>query len=569
MREHRSGSQILFGYLPEQTVDLAGKVWKVRRWSNANPQAVDDNAVREELIRQAAAWERTGNDNDFVNDLRRGMAINVRTLNHSSGVEVEPYPQVWICKQCRRVVTANDRDCRCGVRSWGQLHFVGFHDCGIVRAPFIPRCPTHRESRIRFPGTSSAAEILIDCPVCQRVLRNGLGFINCDCGDGLISFTVHRAARVYTPRGIVIVNPPTPQQVQDLRDAGGAARALQWVVDGMNSQSARDLGRTRTGFFRQLISQGFDETSAQTLTDQAVQLGQIGDDDATTIELPDAQRQDAETQAVKIAMATFESRCRIDDLSSASVQGSILQQRYQTDYPEAFNSAGLVSVEFIDRFPVLTGNYGYTRGSSDPGATRLVAFRDRNREYLIHADIAMTEALFLRLDPVRVARWLEVRGHQLAPFNDERSARISIIAASQIPAPGTDPPNRATVGSDVLTLVHSLSHRFIRRAAVHAGVDRNALSEFLVPIHLGFFVFAAARGGFVLGGLQALFETELDLLLDEVVFSEHRCALDPGCNRAGSACAACLHLGEPSCRFFNRFLGRDTLRGPSGYFDME
>jgi hypothetical protein len=87
-------------------------------------------------------------------------------------------------------------------------------------------------------------------------------------------------------------------------------------------------------------------------------------------------------------------------------------------------------------------------------------------------------------------------------------------------------------------------------------------------LHLGFFVFAAARGGFVLGGLQAMFEADLEQLLDGVVFGEHRCALDPGCNRGGSACAACLHLGEPSCRFFNRFLNRNTLNGVDGYFSF-
>jgi hypothetical protein len=28
---------------------------------------------------------------------------------------------------------------------------------------------------------------------------------------------------------------------------------------------------------------------------------------------------------------------------------------------------------------------------------------------------------------------------------------------------------------------------------------------------------------------------------------------------------ACLHLGEPSCRYFNRFLHRDLLFGDGGF----
>ena len=57
----------------------------------------------------------------------------------------------------------------------------------------------------------------------------------------------------------------------------------------------------------------------------------------------------------------------------------------------------------------------------------------------------------------------------------------------------------------------------------------------------------------------------LDKALREVVHGEPRCALDPGCTRNGSACAVCLHVGEPSCRYYNQFLARTTLFGPSGY----
>ncbi len=44
--------------------------------------------------------------------------------------------------------------------------------------------------------------------------------------------------------------------------------------------------------------------------------------------------------------------------------------------------------------------------------------------------------------------------------------------------------------------------------------------------------------------------------------------MDPGCTKTGGACVACLHLGEPSCRYFNRFLDRQTLTGAAGYLTM-
>jgi hypothetical protein len=105
----------------------------------------------------------------------------------------------------------------------------------------------------------------------------------------------------------------------------------------------------------------------------------------------------------------------------------------------------------------------------------------------------------------------------------------------------------------------------IRTLAAFAGIERDALAEYLVPNHLSAIVYAAARGDFVLGGLQAVFETALDRFLDAFITGEVRCPLDPGCRSGGGACVACLHLGEPSCRWYNRFLNRATLFYAGGY----
>ena len=134
------------------------------------------------------------------------------SLNLGAGVQVESFPRMWICRRCRRLERQSNQTCVCGSRRWGQLHFVGYHDCGALREPWFPNCAQHNQARINFPGTGSPSEIVIDCPVCNQVIRRGLFGPNCDCGDGRIVFTVHRAARVYSPRSIVIVNPPSPRE---------------------------------------------------------------------------------------------------------------------------------------------------------------------------------------------------------------------------------------------------------------------------------------------------------------------------------------------------------------------
>src|SRR5690606_2705626 len=147
-----------------------------------------------------------------------------------------------------------------------------------------------------------------------------------------------------------------------------------------------------------------------------------------------------------------------EDLIEGTEAWSDLGVLYRDRYPPLVEKAKLEAVEFVDSFPVLTANYGYTRGQATPGASRLVPFQDRRGDYVVYADLAKTEALFVRLDPVRVARWLEGQGFALREWSDSRSARLAILAASDVPPPGAVPGTR-TVGSSVLTLVHTYAHR--------------------------------------------------------------------------------------------------------------
>ncbi|MDC6295119.1 hypothetical protein ACQZ32_09290 [Ralstonia pseudosolanacearum] len=563
MKEKRSASQVLFGYLPEQTVDLRNGVWKIKDWRTPIVRNdIDDESLRRAIQRQVTPWRNKGMDGGFYAALQSGAKIETVTLDPDNGVDVEPFPKSWICNSCGRVHDTPDANCRCGKKvGKGQLFFVGYHEaCGAIKAPYIPRCPTHNDVAVAFPGTASATEIRFFCPVCDTTVRQGFGFTKCSCGQGNLSYQPHRAASVYTPRAVVIVNPPSKEKIRAVLERGGPPKALKWIVDGMKTRTMEELPATRESLRQTLIAQGLPGEMIERMLDLA---GQSGDASVQAdVSLPDLTRADAEAQAVTIALAMSSSRVTTDDLVSGSEDQSDLGNLYRSDYARAMRVSHVEGIELVERFPVLTGQFGYTRGKHEPGAGRLVPYRSRSG-YRVYADMAETEALFVRLDPIRVATWLTQRGHVLPAWNDSRSARIAILKSAVLPDAWAD--RQRDIGADLLELVHSYTHRFLRITATFAGIDRNALSELLVPLHLGFFVYAAARGDFVLGGLQAVFETELHRLLEAVVTEERRCPLDPGCKDSGGACLACLHVGEPSCRYFNRYLSRDALFGQSGY----
>jgi hypothetical protein len=268
----------------------------------------------------------------------------------------------------------------------------------------------------------------------------------------------------------------------------------------------------------------------------------------------------AQEEALGLATAVMEGRTTVAEMVTRTTPP--LRTLYEGRYQPALGLAKLESVEFLPRFPVATLAFGFTRGDSRPGASRLVAFRERGR-LRAYGEVHPTEALLFRLDPLLVHAWLVRCGLLIGAAATRRTARAAILSAVTIPRPTEEHPQ--DLGRAVVDLVHSCAHRAIRRLAAFAGTERDSLGEYLLPHHLGFVIYAAARGDFVLGGLQAVYETSLHEFLEDLVQGEHRCPLDPGCTAGGGACMACLHLGEASCRWFNRYLQRGKLFGPNGF----
>jgi hypothetical protein len=560
----RSVSQILRGYLPQQTQDLRGSIYRVKEWSGAPRVLVDDRVLRRNVTRQLRAFELAGNDGGVVADMRGGANLEVVSLDNDRGVLVERFPQVWICRTCRRIGRRRDQKCRCGSTNWGQLHFLGFHRCGAVAEPRIARCPTHDDVRLVSPRSTRARDIQFRCPECDTLTMQGLGFRPCPgCGQGNLIWNVHKSRQVFAPHGGVLVNPPHPEKLRELLAVDGATRALQWVLDGMQTAGPQQTGKpTRAAFVDNLVRSGIGQDFAEKMADQAEASGELqssGNDQLADI--PPIWREAAEFDAVEIAVAVGEARVRQSDIPDSQKHDG-----FEASYSTELRRLGLQAVDLVEQFPILNYMYGYTRGDASPQNARLVPFRAPSGGYRLHGELSETEALFFQLDPLRIAAWLASRGHtQFADIRDPETARIRVLETADIPDPGAPVPD-TTVGLDVATLVHTFAHRVIRQLGVFAGIDRDALSEYLMPRHLGFFAYAAAHGDFVLGGLQAVYETDMDVFLRAIRRAERRCPLDPGCSRGSGACSACLHIGEPSCRSFNTMLDRDALFGSHGFW---
>lgn len=560
MRVERGASQILFGLLPGQTADLEGRIWRVASWVDPVQMPLDQDSVRSALIAAAAPWHMNQKDDGLTAELRARAAVGVVQLNMNRGALVESFPQQWRCKSCGSITRSRDDHCACGGRVRAQMQFVAYHTCGAAREPYLPRCRTHNAVAVRLPGTATARELRFFCPHCKKTLHEGFPFQACDCGDGGMKVTVHRAAVVFSPHYAVLVNPPDPTVAARLRSGGGGARALEWVVDGMITEDPTAGRQTLAGLVETFRQAGLSEATAQDLARQAAASGEVDTGTANPIALPGNVREKAQEEALSLASAVAGGRTRVADMVAGTTPP--LRTLYEGAYQDAMRNAHLESVDLLANFPVVTLAFGYSRGDVSPGAARLVSFRERGN-IRAYGSLSRTEALLFRLDPLAIHRHLTATGHNLQPAADDRTARLAILQNLDIPWPTQE--QFQPLGGSVLSLLHSYAHRAIRRLAAFAGIERDGLAEYLLPHHFSFIIYAASRGDFVLGGLQAVFETSLHRFLNDFVSGESRCALDPGCRSGGGACMACLHLGEPSCRWFNRFLDRSELFGESGF----
>ena len=211
-----------------------------------------------------------------------------------------------------------------------------------------------------------------------------------------------------------------------LLEAGGPTRALRWVVDGMPGEGTTDGLTTREALRRELLAKGLPESTIEAMLAAAALDGAFAEE-PVPLDLPPELLRSAEREAVTVALSVASARATIDQLKRDAGNNSTLKDLYQRRYPRSLHEAGLEAIELIDKFPVLSCQFGYTRDKLAPGEATLRTFRDRKGRYTIHGDLGETEALLVRLDPVRVLAWLRRRGFALADVRTATGARVETL----------------------------------------------------------------------------------------------------------------------------------------------
>ncbi len=613
----RGLGQVLFNYLPDATLDYdrGSCICKVAEVRVSGGERIDPRRILDEIRVYVGRW------GDRVRGLPDTRRPELFVFGTPDEVIFNVYPLVFECRNCRAAVSfPNEQQflspsgnvyCRwCGGRLT-QIYHVLVHECGNLKSLWVPRCGRHAGSPSRvvldFRGSQKARDFRWVCRDCGSELRP----INRPCdrcrGDGdaaesddeaaggrapMMRAIPHRANAAYYAHHITLVNVGT-EDVADLlvhpererllveaylRDSYGTEELLEGV------RTERDPDLARADQLRRRAAELPDGPERVNLLRAAETLEALAQGRTR-----EARREPVTygigEEAFKELFEYVKLRgtCRLSGIREARETAERLRPGRGAvfDLVElAYREAKISDVKLVADFPVVTAVFGYTRVGFDPESslgdaevrTTFNAFPSlrMSRETLvdrvpIFVNVAETEALFVRLDPVELVRWLDRRlpGAVGEVPKSEREARLWLLrnvgSVDRFVTPaGMTPVTRAVFG-----VTHTLSHLFIRAAALLGGIDRTGLGEYLFP-RIGAFVVFNTNTVFNLGGLTTLFEESL-LELIETATSDplaRECVYDPVCSEHwNGSCHACAHLGEMACSFFNRGMSRSYVFG--------
>jgi hypothetical protein len=254
------------------------------------------------------------------------------------------------------------------------------------------------------------------------------------------------------------------------------------------------------------------------------------------------------------------------------------------DWESIQDTFDVQDVAHIPDLKVVLSAVGFSREMREPERTpdeiplKLNPFEDRVRQTakgksMLYALSAQTEALWIKLDPLKVLRWCTTNAGWERPPSSAFVSRASAQAylLTQCPAltaaPGQARELTHTHGPSVAApfqLLHTISHSLMLTARRHSGYDSQSLTEYLLPMDLSFLIYVTSVQNYTAGGLLTLFQHYLRRWFEDASLHAFNCAFDPICSDVGSACPGCVQIAR-GCETFNSGLSRAYLHG--GFVD--
>lgn len=544
-------------------------------------------------------------------------------VGEPNDVRYDVWPLVFTCRHCGRLhyyqtieslKRANDAlACdTCGGRNQlRQAPYAFICECGQLDTIFAPA--HDRSHPIQLKDRRNFQDSFWYCTVCKRSLsanaRSGLGFRACNCRPGKMKRgVILEDPRVYYSQTVDLVD-IEPAALEPWRENPGFATMLlagALGVDEYKPTHLQDLARRPPeqaslspelqAMLNLLIQSGTPEDTATAMVTRAAQEG--GGEAWSTYETALEPYRALQGQRDWAAhRRTIEYLFVRDDPTTSSISFADLireaSERGDTETVERLESEktlasqiGLVNLRVVGQLPILLAAFGYTRyrqspTEADEASTTTVdditlqPFVEQDGKLPIYVVRNTTEALMYELDPWRLLAFLQANcGIQvpadvvsstpaLRAYFLELCAQLVEEGEAHLVLRDWEVEHGASIEETsalVFGVLHSLSHVLKATAHRYVGIDSDALSEYLFAPNLAGLLYASSQVSFTLGGIDAVFRSNLTQWLGSIRDFAGVCSFDPVCEQSGGACLACMYP-KFGCAHFNRTVSRAFLVG--------
>ncbi len=268
------------------------------------------------------------------------------------------------------------------------------------------------------------------------------------------------------------------------------------------------------------------------------------------------------------------------EISIGNTLDPVLRASRDQDWLEIKSNYGINDIAHIPDLKVVLSAVGFTREKGEPERNpdeipvKLNPFEDRVRsstkgKAILYALSAQTEALWIKLDPLKVLKWcVDGSGWDAPPLTAFSSAAAAQAYLLQNCPLLTNPPGQAaelTAAHGAQTaapfnLLHSISHALLITARRHSGYDSQTLTEYLLPMDLSVLIYVTSVQNYTAGGLLTMFQHYLRRWFEDASLHALNCAFDPICSDVGSSCPGCIQIAR-GCETFNSEVSRAYLHG--------
>lgn len=602
----RGVSQSLYKYLPESWIDFSVRgeerynyIACVTRWNSEKLDGINKRRLIRVVNQSIEAFGSVVTEGAPIeNTAGYGTGLTMENCNvlnpkhdgDERGIVAEISPLTFYCPQCHRVHQYKSAEtyqhnkkcyhCRVELKQLRQIYFC---KCGFATDKHPVYCKKCKSNE-HITWSGRLADYNFRCTKCGEKIPM---FRMCDqCGSSLTPKIALDPAQyfAYSVSLIDIIDEKVEKFISET-DYGAFLTVACWlgeinreeldeVINNGITSDPEAYQKKYNESYNMFISAGLDSESAANAANAVVNK-ECGSKYLEIVKDLKSKIFTSPESLSKVSEAIIEYLFvkELKDSSSLEDAEDISKMLNTNANPEEFKKIAekraILSVQVCGNIPFVSCSYGYTREKSEPGdGVVLHAFKEEyNGIKNIYATKLNTEGVLFEFDRVKILSWLcknnYVEHSTIPNLDDEEAVKLWFVNNVRPelikPFSKIDPANAATYY--VYNLIHTLSHLLIRSAASMCGLDKNSISEYILPSVPAILIYCQNSQGFNLGALFNIFEAYFDKWMNSTYTGAQKCIFDPICIERYKACTGCLFLNEVSCQHFNHDLDRTLIIG--------